>query len=95
VQQAQGEGGADLADHHTGHDQPHDPLGILGEKQDQQAEDGGSPDQLLQQFHQGGWTYLARPEEHMFMDIFHAGQRRAGDQQDQPQLGAGVPQTVD
>ena len=95
VEQGQGAGGPHLAQGHARNDQPRRPLRMLGQKGGQQAQHRRRPDQLLDQFGYSGSPDPSGPEKDVLVDIFHPGEGHAGQQQDQPQLGPGVPQQTD
>ena len=92
VEEGKGQGGKNLAQHHSGHNQPHHPLGILGQKQHQQPQNSRRAHQLLQQLDCGGRPHQAAAVKDMLVQVLYPGQSRAGHQQDQAELGAGVPE---
>ena len=95
VEHCQRHGGKDLTNHHAGDDQPHRPLWVLGQKQHQQPQHRRRPDELLHQLHDSRRADHSGPIEKVLVDVLHPGESHAGQQQDQPQLGPGIPQQID
>ena len=94
-QQEQGNGGEQLAQDHAGDNQPHRPLRVLGEKDHQQPQHRSGADELFTQLHRRRRTDVARAVEEVFVQVLHPGEQDAGQQEQQAQLGAGVPQQID
>ncbi len=95
VEDEQGAGGKDFADHHPRHNKPHHPLRVLRQEDHQQGNHRDGADKLLQQLHNSGGPDDAGAVEAVFVAVLHSGEGHAGDQQNQPQLGAGIPQEID
>ena len=91
----QGDGGEQLRAAHTRHDDAHHPLRVLGQQQHQQAQHRAGADKLLGQLHNGGGTDVSRAVKVVFVEVLDAGEEDAGEQQQQAQLGTGIPQQVD
>ena len=93
-QKKEGDGGEHLTGDHAQDDEPHGALRILGEEEHQQAQHRPGADKLLAQLHSRGGADAARAVEIVLVQVLHPGEQDAGQQEQQPQLGAGVPQQV-
>ena len=78
VEEREGAGGKDLADHHARHNEPHGPLGALGEEEHQQPQHRHGAHQLLQHLRACGRTDQARAVEGVLVEVFHPGEEKAG-----------------
>ena len=89
-----GKGGENFAQDHAQDDGTHRLFRAGGMEDHQKGQDDHSLQHLLGQFGQGGGGHPAGAVKIVLMEVLRAGEQQAGDQQDKPQLGPGVPQDV-